>query len=52
MEQQCDNWIKEIEHQDVSFEADIDGDDYYILYSWGSYYGLPSGFDLRGHGGD
>ena len=49
VEQQCGNRIEEVEHQDLDFEADIDGDDYYILYEWGSYHGLASEFDLRGH---
>lgn len=41
--------IKQIEHQAVSFDTEINEDDYYIVYSWGSYSGIASEFDLRGH---
>ncbi len=46
---QSDSEIKQIETQIVYFDTNIDGDNYYILYTWGDYYGISSEFDLRGH---
>ena len=46
---QNDNEIKQIETQAANFNTSIDGDDYYILYTWGNYHGIFSEFDLRGH---
>ncbi len=49
VEKQTDKEIKETNNQ-LSFKSDIDGDDYYIVYSWGDtenqllYY-----WDIRGH---
>lgn len=46
---QSDSEIKQIETQIVYFDTNIDSDNYYILYTWGDYYGISSEFDLRGH---
>ena len=31
------------------FNSNIGGDDYFIVYTWGNYHGIFSGFGLRGH---
>ena len=49
VEPQNDNRIKQIERQDVNFNSNIEGNEYYILYTWGDYNGIFSEFDLRGH---
>ena len=49
VEQQSDGIIKVIENQEAYFESDIEGDDYYIVYTWGEYNGIASEFDLRGN---
>ncbi|MDE6685873.1 MAG: hypothetical protein K2K17_00985 [Lachnospiraceae bacterium] len=36
-------------HTNVTFKTDIEGDDYYIVYSWGSNDTIFHEFDLRGH---
>ena len=41
--------IQQIEHPTVSFDTEINENGYYIVYSWGSYSGIASEFDLRGH---
>ena len=46
---QSDNKIKQIETQSVNFDSNIEGDDYYIVYTWGNYHGIFSAFDLRGY---
>ncbi len=49
VKKQSDSEIKEITNWTARFEAKIDSDDYYILYTWGDYDGFASEFDLRGH---
>jgi len=34
--------------QDVCFNTNIEGDDYYILYTWGDYDGIFAHLDMRG----
>ena len=49
VERQDGKEIKPTEHPVLSFKTDIDGDNYYILYSWGDGNNLFRNFDLRGH---
>lgn len=37
------------EHINMTFKTDIEGDQYYIVYSWGSNDTIFHEFDLRGH---
>ena len=41
--------INIIEHEHISFDAECDYENTYIVYSWGNYSGIASEFDLRGH---
>ncbi|WP_026653625.1 hypothetical protein [Butyrivibrio proteoclasticus] len=41
--------ISEIIHRHAAFDAELDGDGYYMIYTWGDYNGFSSEFDLRGH---
>ncbi len=41
--------IEVIEHGQLSFDTDIAGEGYYIIYSWGSSKGAFNDFDIRGH---
>lgn len=41
--------IRVIEHGSLSFDADVSGGGFFILYSWGGAPGFFSEFDLRGH---
>lgn len=36
-------------HTNLTFKTDIESDDYYIVYSWGSNDTIFHEFDLRGH---
>lgn len=49
VEKQETGTIDFIEHADLSFDADCDYENTYIVYSWGDYSGLASELDLRGH---
>lgn len=49
VEKQETGTIDFIEHANLSFDADCDYENTYIVYSWGDYSGLASEFDLRGH---
>lgn len=49
VEHQTDSRIAFIEHGTVSLNSDINGDNYYIVYSWGSNDSIYSEFDIRGH---
>ena len=40
---------KKIMDTTLTFETDIEGNDYYIVYSWGDNNTIFDGFDLRGH---
>lgn len=50
VEKQSGNNISVIEHGNLKLKSDVEGDDYYIVYSWGGYYGFWSEFDIRGQG--
>lgn len=41
--------IKIIEHAELTFKADVEGDDYYIVYSWGDNNTIFHELDIRGH---
>lgn len=49
VEKQETGTIDFIEHANLSFDADCDYENTYIVYSWGDYSGLASEFDIRGH---
>ncbi len=49
VEHQIGSEIKQIENQMCSFETDVVGDNFYIIYTWGDYNGISSEFDLRGN---
>ncbi len=49
VENQSAGDIKVIEHALISFKTDIDGDNYYIVYTWGDNQTIFHEFDLRGH---
>lgn len=38
-----------IEHGSLTFQTDVEGDNYYIVYSWGNNHSFFDEFDLRGH---
>ncbi len=52
VENQPDNRVRAVEHEDLEFRSEIAGDHYFIVYSWGSNDRFLAGFsdwDLRGH---
>lgn len=49
VERQIDTDIKIIEHAKLSFKTNVEGDDYYIVYSWGDNNTIFHEFDIRGH---
>lgn len=49
VEKQTDKQISFIEHGTISFNSDINGDNYYVVYSWGSTNSIFSELDLKGH---
>lgn len=49
VENQTGTDIKVIEHGELAFETDIDGEDYFIVYSWGDNNTIFHEFDIRGH---
>lgn len=50
VENQAGADIEWIEHEGgLAFQTDVEGGDYYIVYSWGSNDTLFDVFDLRGH---
>ena len=49
VENQTDKNVKIIEHAELTFKTDIEGDDYYIVYSWGVNNTIFHEFDIRGH---
>ena len=49
VERQTDKQISFIEHGTISFNSDINGDNYYVVYSWRSTNSIFSELDLRGH---
>ena len=49
VERQIDKNIAFIEHSTISLEADIDGNDYFIVYSWGDNTSIFSGLEYQVH---
>lgn len=49
VENQIDTEIRILEHTRLTFETDIEGDHYYIVYSWGENHTIYHELDLRGH---
>lgn len=49
VEKQTNKNILFIEHEKVSLNSDINGDTYYVVYSWGDNDSIYSELDLRGH---
>ncbi len=49
VERQIDIDIKIIEHRKVTFKTNVEGDNYYIIYSWGNNNTIFHEFDIRGH---
>ncbi len=49
VEKQTGKNIRFVEHGTVSLNGDIDGDNFYIVYSWGDGDSIYSELDLRGH---
>lgn len=41
--------IKVVEHSRISFSEKVDGDGYYIVYSWGNGPDILEELDIRGH---
>ena len=49
VENQTNTDIEMIEHEKLTFQADIDGNNYYIVYSWGNNNTIFHELDIRGH---
>lgn len=49
VEKQEDKAIRVIEHGNLNFETEINSEDFYIVYSWGSNDSIFHELDLRGH---
>lgn len=49
VKQQTTSEIGMIEHANLAFQTDINEDNYYIVYSWGTNSGIFHELDLRGH---
>lgn len=49
VEKQDNKAIQVIEHGNLNFETEINSEDFYIVYSWGSNDSIFNEFDLRGH---
>lgn len=49
VENQRESDIAVIEHGKLTFQTNIEGDDYYIVYAWGDQVSFFNEFDLRGH---
>lgn len=49
VESQINSDVKIMEHTRLTFKADIEGDNYYIVYSWGDNNTIFHEFDIRGH---
>lgn len=49
VENQTDTEIRMVEHKSLTFETDIEGDHYYIVYSWGENHTIFHELDIRGH---
>ncbi len=49
VEQQDSKEVMMIEHGSLTFDSDVQGEGYYIVYSWGSNHTIFDEFDLRGY---
>lgn len=49
VEKQMDADVKVIEHAKLTFKTEIEGDQYYIVYSWGDNDTIFHELDIRGH---
>lgn len=49
VEKQTDANVSVIEHTNLTFKTKIEGDNYYIVYSWGDNNTIFHEFDIRGH---
>lgn len=49
VEKQDDKTVQVIEHGNLNFETEIDSENFYIVYSWGSNDSIFNELDLRGH---
>ncbi|MDO4168248.1 MAG: hypothetical protein Q4D32_12660 [Eubacteriales bacterium] len=49
VENQEESRISLVEHGNLTFQTEMEGDEYYIVYSWGSNQGIFHELDLRGH---
>lgn len=49
VEKQEDSQVRIIEHGEVEFATAVSGEQYYIVYTWGSDESIFSELDLRGH---
>ncbi len=49
VEKQTDANVSVIEHTNLAFKTKIEGDNYYIVYSWGDNNTIFHEFDIRGH---
>ena len=49
VDKQNGNYIQFIEHGEVPLQTNVDGDNFYIVYSWGQSNSFLTEFDTRGH---
>lgn len=49
VERQSSQYIRLVEHGELTLIAKISEPDYYIVYAWGSSSSAFAGLDLRGH---
>lgn len=49
VERQSGAAVRAVEHGSLRFDADVSGDGFYIVYSWGDGVPLFRELDLRGH---
>ena len=49
VENQIDTEIRSVKPTRLTFQSDIEGDHYYIVYSWGENHTIFHELDLRGH---
>lgn len=49
VENQIDTEIRIVEPTRLTFRSDIEGDHYYIVYSWGENHTIFHELDIRGH---
>ena len=49
VENQMDADVKIIEHTKMTLKTDVEGDNYYIVYSWGNNHSIFHELDIRGH---